>query len=224
MHQVATAQSAVLDSFATGMGGAGAPLAAAKRCGCEDGEAATSPLAYLIDLVNYIAVKGHILQTAPGNLPLDTELGLTAISDLLQLPLAELAASCGTVTDSVREVRLTVETLRRHLRRAIPADSDLVCSPFQLPLEHIVAGDVDGDGHAELVVAFRASLSSWLELPPNVLTGFWVMDFDPWDRRVVAHGADGHADRGRLRPRPRPDRSAQRSARTSMETASTRSS
>jgi hypothetical protein len=178
VHRVAAAQTSFLNGLAsasyasTGTATAGPST---RRCGCDDCEAATSPLAYLADLVAYINATVEVGEYGGGSSPLS----LDALSDLLQQPLRDLVASCGAVTEPVHQVRLVIETLRRHLAAALPSEADVICSPFPLPLEHIVAGDVDGDRRDELVVAFRGSAASWLSLPRDVHAGYFVMDFDP---------------------------------------------
>ena len=182
LRSTASAQVAFARHTATGsagvLDGEGGP---AGRCGCGDCEAATSPLAYLVDLINYIGETVAIHPDVAGTA--DSELHLAGLVDLLRQPLSDLGASCSSVSDPVREVRLVIETLRRHLASTVPRDADVVCGAFPLPLEFIAAGDVDGDGRDELVVVFRNSNASWLQLPAGVLGGLWVMDFDPRTRR-----------------------------------------
>ena len=184
IHRVASAQVAFLNHVAAADGRVlhaalpeGGP---GGRCGCEDCEAATSPLAFLVDLVNYITTTVR-LGPAGGNGPA-TPFDLARLTSLLQQPLADLVATCAAVDEPVREVRLTTETLRRHLRASGPPDADVTCSPLPLPLEFLITGDVDGDRRDELVVGFRADAGSLLQLPAGVEGGFWVMDFDPLTR------------------------------------------
>jgi hypothetical protein len=183
VHRAASAQAAFLNGLSTASyASTSTPLTAAQpavRCGCEDCEAATSPLAYLTDLIAYVRAGVQVAEYGGTTSPLAIE----ALTDLLQQPLRDLVASCGAVTEPVRQVRLVIETLRRHLVAVAPVDADVICSPFPLPLEHVVAADVDGDRRDELIVAFRGTASSWLTLPKDVFGGYFVMDFDPATQR-----------------------------------------
>jgi len=178
-HRAASVQTAFLNGLAIAeTSSTSSALTAAvetRTCGCEDCEAATSPLAYLADLIAYVRASVQVDKDGGGTTPL----ALDGLSELLQQPLGDLIASCGAATDPVREVRLLIETLRRHLAAVLPTDADVICSPFPVPLESVVAGDVDGDRRDELVVCFSKSASSWLALPNNVHSGYFVMDFDP---------------------------------------------
>ena len=177
VHRVASVQTSFLNGLEVARySSSAAAIGTADRvCGCEDCEAATSPLAYLADLIAYVRASVQVDEYGGG----PASLALDALSDLLQQPLGDLIASCGAATDPVREVRLLIETLRRHLGTVMPPDADVICSPFPVPLEHVVAGDVDGDRRDELVVCFRRTASSWLALPDDVHSGYFVMDFDP---------------------------------------------
>lgn len=77
-------------------------------CQCRDCEAAVSPLAYLSDLLAYVALKWRVWL---GNQPLD----LDWVRDHFHQPFQELPASCEMVEQKVRQVRICVEVLRRHL-------------------------------------------------------------------------------------------------------------
>jgi len=179
VHRAAVAHVALARHVTTGTAAVAGGYAGG--CGCDDCEAATSPLAYLVDLAQYVAENVEV-RLEPMGLP-DSALNLQALADLLQQPLGDLVASCASVSDPVRKVRLVVETLRRHLASTVPADADVICGPFPLPLEFIAAGDVDGDGRDELIVVFGADALSPLQLPDGVLGGLWAMDFDPRTRR-----------------------------------------
>ncbi|MFI7598295.1 neuraminidase-like domain-containing protein [Actinoplanes sp. NPDC049681] len=184
IHRVAVAQMSLLNQLALDAAPAitGSPSG---RCDCDDREAATSPLAYLVDLITYIEASVTVGTGAP--------LDIARLTSLLRQPLGELVATVEAVSEPVREVRLTVETLRQHLSASGPADADVVCSPVPLPLDFLIGGDIDGDRRDELVVGFRADPASPLPLPPGVQGGFWVMDFDPV-ARTWSHlrpGTDG---------------------------------
>ena len=183
IHRIAATQT----MFLAGLQSAPNPIAGLTpgpdgRCGCEDCEAATSPLSYLANLIAYIRASATYTVEMSG-FPDVSSVDVELLTQLLQQPLADLVLSCRAAEDPVRRVRLVIETLRRHLRNAMPPDADVVCGAFPLPLEHIVAGDVDGDHRDELIVAFRTSAGSFQATPAGVLAGYWVMDFDPVARR-----------------------------------------
>ena len=77
-----------------------------QRCGCEDCEAAVSPLAYLADLLDY-AVR-HVQQNGQ-NIDLDF------LKTTFHQPFGDLPATCTAAEDQIRQVRLCVEILRSFL-------------------------------------------------------------------------------------------------------------
>ena len=181
LHRSASVQAAFLDSLATGGGSGSAQADIDRPCVCEDCEAFISPIAYLVDLLDYIRSTVLFRVQPPGGWAYDEPFG--ALDELLRQPLSEIQISCRAVTDPVRRVRLGIEALRRHLQATGVRDADLTCSPFPAPIDFVIAGDVDGDGRDELVVSFQYNYNSWLALPNGVLGGIWVMDFDPASRR-----------------------------------------
>jgi hypothetical protein len=135
------------------------------KCSCQQCESAMSPRAYLVDLLDY-ALK-HVKQ--------DTDwIKLQYLADTFHQPFDRLPNSCSAVDESVRQARLVVEVLRGLLKQKVADQSDLVCSLLPYPAKFAVAGDVDGDGQAEVIVAPDWSYSWWshTQFPGN---GFWAM-------------------------------------------------
>src|SRR5262249_37870825 len=75
-------------------------------CGCEDCQAAVSPLAYLADLLDY--ALEHIKQN---NLPIH----LPVLTATFHQPFADLPADCEAMEKRVRQVRIAIEVLRDYL-------------------------------------------------------------------------------------------------------------
>lgn len=121
LHAVAGATSALLDGLAAD---AKLERAAGSRiptlpglldglfpdqpdtCACQDCEAAVSPLAYLADLIAYAIEQ---IRVNNQRITLDT------LEQWTRQPLGALPAECSTVENPVRQVRIAVEVLRRHL-------------------------------------------------------------------------------------------------------------
>ena len=82
-------------------------------CGCEPCGAVVSPAAYLADLIAY--ALDHVVDTGAA-------MTLERLEQLLRQPLGELPSACGEVEDEVRQVRICIEVLRRHLEaQGLPA-------------------------------------------------------------------------------------------------------
>ncbi|WP_458190498.1 Tc toxin subunit A-related protein [Haladaptatus sp. NG-WS-4] len=78
------------------------------RCtDCEDCESAVSPIAYLADLIQY--VNKHVRKA-----PTTQGVSLDDLGSMLLQPFGSLSASCRAVEETVRQVRLCVEVLRRY--------------------------------------------------------------------------------------------------------------
>jgi hypothetical protein len=78
-------------------------------CRCRDCEAAVSPLAYLADLLAYVALKWRVWH---GN----QRVTLDWLQAHFHQPFANLPAACEAVDERVRQVRICVEVLRRYLQ------------------------------------------------------------------------------------------------------------
>jgi hypothetical protein len=83
-----------------------------QRCGCDDCEAAVSPLAYLADLLKYTI--RHVKDSGAA-MTLDT------LEATFHQPFRSLVVDCGAVETKVPQVRLAVETLRNYLKAHPPA-------------------------------------------------------------------------------------------------------
>lgn len=81
-------------------------------CQCRDCEAAVSPLAYLVDLLDY-ALK-HLRQ--PGGSQVD----LAYLTEAFKQPWSELPASCAAEENELRQVRIGIEVLRKHHEKLRP--------------------------------------------------------------------------------------------------------
>ena len=117
MHVTANAEMHFLNSIVTGVSVEQAngfkfdaldaeAMDVAARCGCEDCEAAVSPLAYLADLLNYT-----IQHVKNGATPIDIDV----LAATFHQPFGLLVATCNAVETKVRQVRLAVEALRSYL-------------------------------------------------------------------------------------------------------------
>ena len=112
VHLEARVQTALLDNAAAGilvagrradLAGLSAASLAPARCACDDCEAATSPAAYLVDLLAYV-IK-HVLNDA-------RPLTLPFLEATFHQPFDALPTDCDAVNERVRQVRICVEVLR----------------------------------------------------------------------------------------------------------------
>jgi len=76
------------------------------RCQCTDCEAALSPLAYLVDLLDYALT--HLTNA-------DAPIMLRFLTQTFHQPFGELRASCRSAEEQVRQVRICIEVLRSFL-------------------------------------------------------------------------------------------------------------
>jgi hypothetical protein len=119
LHINARAQTEVLNNLLTGLAANqanGLPLAAGEGdvaaqlfqppCGCTDCEAAVSPAAYLAALLDY-ALK-HVRNS--GN-----KIDVPFLASTFHQPFGDLPTDCEAVEKTVRQVRICVEVLRRHV-------------------------------------------------------------------------------------------------------------
>lgn len=116
IHQRARAQEAILNNIWTHRrverangrpvsGGGDAQDPCEQVCRCRDCEAAVSPLAYLSDLIAYVALSGRV---SGGG-------GLSWLDSELHQSFSALPGSCAAVEGQVRQVRIAVEVLRGYL-------------------------------------------------------------------------------------------------------------
>lgn len=83
-----------------------------RRCDCDECQAATGPLAYLVELFRY-ALAHLRLDSAP--VTLDT------LAGRFFQPFGSLPDSCASMEDKVRQVRIAIEVLRRYLDAHAPS-------------------------------------------------------------------------------------------------------
>ena len=149
----ATAQTDILSVLETGRrvsrANGALPAAAnadeAEECGCEDCRAATSPMAYLTDLLGYVTRR----MSRAGD-----PVTVASLTRTLCQPLADLPLDCSTTEEDVADVRLVVESIEELLRRELRADPDVAVAPVNHRITFLVAADIDGDGRDELVLGF----------------------------------------------------------------------
>ena len=118
MHTVAVAQTHIMNNMLMAIGADAANGFSSSlddqitqdlyptQCGCNDCEAAVSPLAYLADLLDY-ALK-HLQQS-------QQPITLAFLTSLLHQPFDKLPASCEAVDKQVCQVRICIEVLRSAL-------------------------------------------------------------------------------------------------------------
>jgi hypothetical protein len=131
VHRVASAQRAYLDNLSTGVRADLADglaqvdpglrdvveQARPVQCGCEDCEAAVSPLAYLADLIAY--TLDHVRSGS-------SAMTLGKLTTLLRQPFATLPTACDEMDRRVRQVRICIEVLRRYLKaKDLPSPNSL---------------------------------------------------------------------------------------------------
>jgi len=176
VQATAVTQGKVLDALLTAerLQAAADPATASTTtdCGCSDCRAATSPMAYLADLLGYVGSRVDVGDTDDPLLP-------ETLARLLYQPLTDLPVECGPAQDDVSQVRLVVESLERLIAADLGGAPDVACGPQGHSLTFMVAADVDGDRQAELVLGFEPDPSSWLNGSATPLrSGLWVMRLD----------------------------------------------
>lgn len=80
-----------------------------KTCGCEDCQNAASPIAYLVDLLDY--ATRHVLMNGQAAT-------LSALESRLHQPFRNLPATCAALDATVRQARICIEVLRQILPAA----------------------------------------------------------------------------------------------------------
>ena len=176
VQAAAVIQGKVLDALLTAerLQAAADPATAATAadCGCPDCRAATSPMAYLADLLGYVQSRVAMGDAGGQLLP-------GTLAGLLYQPVTELPVECGPAQDDVSQVRLVVESLERLIATDLREIPDVACGPRGHSLAFMIAADVDGDRQAELVIGFEPDPSSWLNggaAPQRA--GLWGMRLD----------------------------------------------
>lgn len=117
LHDAATAQSRFLNNTLTGLrvsslneSDAAVMTPVSRRlpriCDCPDCRNVTSPMAYLADLLDY-AVRHVKYNGQP--------VGLTFLENHFHQPFGKFPASCDLMEKQVRQVRMVIEVLRKHL-------------------------------------------------------------------------------------------------------------
>jgi hypothetical protein len=109
---LAMQRAGYLDGFASGTAQSDVQNLFPRRCGCEECEAAISPLAYLADLLDYSV---RHLKDGPALIT------LSSLTRTFHQPFGDLPASCEGMDKRVRQVRLCVEVLRRYLTAHPPS-------------------------------------------------------------------------------------------------------
>lgn len=163
------------------------PDSAPADCGCKDCEAATSPLAYLADLLTYIWGRMSWVSSysAPGD-PVTPEV----LSGLLYQPFGDLQLSCESVEQDIPQVRLEIEAILGLMSKNLAGQPDVACAPLSHRVSFAFAADVDGDRQDELILAFEEDLSSMLTPRSEIGAGFWVMRYNKRQSRWL-HVAPG---------------------------------
>lgn len=100
-------------------------------CRCEDCESGVSPLAYLADLLSYVTNQEKVTDSGQ---PID----MSWLEDNFRQPFGSLPASCEQVSQTVSQVRIGIEVLRRLLDEPVPHRSSNYClKAYQKLLEAI---------------------------------------------------------------------------------------
>lgn len=86
------------------------------QCECRDCESVVSPLAYLVDLLDYITT--HVKEN-------NHDLDLDFLEAHFHQPFGRLTSSCEEVDRKVRQVRICIEVLRGYLKAHPPSELDL---------------------------------------------------------------------------------------------------
>jgi hypothetical protein len=107
------------NGFTSQIPGVGLAAPSPATCTCKDCQAATSPLAYLADLLDY--VPAHVFRD---DQPKDqAAVNLKFLTDTFHQPFGDLPASCESMEEQVPQVRIGIEVLRSYLK-AKPPPSD----------------------------------------------------------------------------------------------------
>jgi hypothetical protein len=109
-------------------------------CGCKECQEATSPLAYLADLLAYAIA--HIRDGG-------STIGAHFLGERFHQPFGELPAACPSLDRKVRQIRIAIEVLRAHLA-VTTAPASYLLAAYELLLEQ------NGTSYAELRAARTA--------------------------------------------------------------------
>ncbi|MGW0631176.1 Tc toxin subunit A-related protein [Streptomyces sp. NPDC002758] len=183
IHQAAHAQRSVLETLRLAERTAPLPrnappsdgvARAAEDCGCEDSRAATSPRAFLADLLDYSEAR-VLLKGKDGHI---TPVSADLLAKVLQQPFGELTAGSTVGERDASQVRLCIESLLGLVRTGLGSAPDVAPHPLPHSISFVFAADVDGDGRQELVIGFDQEPSSWLSEPDAAgRSGLWVMRY-----------------------------------------------
>ncbi|MDJ0570315.1 MAG: hypothetical protein QNJ53_14910 [Pleurocapsa sp. MO_192.B19] len=112
---IAGAQIAAANGFDFNLGLLDFP----SKCSCEDCEAAVSPGAYLVDLLDY--TLKHVTRSG-------ANIDFAYLYEKFHQPFSDLALSCESVEEQIRQIRICVEVLRSALDSSSsdPTDSELL--------------------------------------------------------------------------------------------------
>jgi len=119
-------------------------------CRCEDCEAGVSPLAYLVDLLDYTTKR-----IVDGQ---NNSLDLQSLIDMLHQPLNDLVVSCDAINTPIRQVRICVEVLRSILGQTLVDDSAYRHSAYLALLDRL------GVSYEDLRLSHSASQDKRLAL------------------------------------------------------------
>ncbi|MDA0160165.1 FG-GAP-like repeat-containing protein [Solirubrobacter ginsenosidimutans] len=161
----------------------------AADCGCGDCEAATSPAAYLADLMSYANAKLS-WQYDPSFAAQPTTPSF--LSGLLEQRITDFRTDCESVDQTISQMRLCIESLLALIGENLDGSPDVACCPLKRRVSFAFAADVDGDGQDELILGFDADYDALLTAREPVGTGVWVMRYAKSTGRWVhlAAGSD----------------------------------
>ncbi len=162
-------------------------------CECKDCQSAVSPGAYLADLMDYALI--HLQFYWPG-FPSPNPMTLDYLTNLFYQPFDKLPVSCDSADEQVRQVRLCIEVLRKYLGD----QADLLPNnpAPSYPIKFAFAGDVDGDGRDEVIIAPDWTATATEAFNRQESSALWVMDYDPtgklWRHLSPVNGHPYEAD------------------------------
>jgi len=150
-----------------------------RACQCEDCQSAVSPGSYLTDLMDYAFT--HLQYYWPGD-PNPGLVSLEYLNEILYQSFDKLPLSCESSEEKIRQVRLCIETIRKYLANQPDLFSNNPAPEY--PIKFAFAGDVDGDGRDEVIIAPDWLSPDWAvdrngNNSKQESNALWVMDLDP---------------------------------------------
>jgi hypothetical protein len=149
-------------------------------CGCKNCENATSPMAYLFDLLDY-AVRHLKYQNNP--------VTLTFLQNYFHQPFRDLPLTCEQMDLQVRQVRICIEVLRKHVNAQYAGYTPkwYLEAAYEMLLEQLGINYDDLRRARTLVYRLRVELARRLALfvhpfqyqPPDVLDSLLIDPDDP---------------------------------------------